>query len=218
MGEREKETNYPRGNEIICQFKRKICKTQQLQINMIVLFIQPRSDWCKDGRDYLDSKIIGHSTIRSSTTAEIVDDKSSKASPIFTKDTDDGNTPTKCSHPHRVDTTAILEKVSLFHQHRHARGRDATTGSLHRTLSIHATTTEQTYMVEECDENDYHLDLDSYKPVGRLPIDHGVTLFPVAAPNNGMDLHLLQVRYISIPFHFNPTPRKIQPRRVKKPY
>jgi len=50
-------------------------------------------------------------------------------------------------------------------------------------------------MAEECDENDYHLDLDSYKPVQPLKIDHGVALFPVAAPHTGMDLHLLQVCY-----------------------
>ncbi|XP_028982288.1 1-phosphatidylinositol 4,5-bisphosphate phosphodiesterase epsilon-1 [Diachasma alloeum] len=96
----------------------------------------------------------------------------------------------ECPH----DTNAVLDKVALFHQHRHARGRDATTGSLHRTLSVHTTAIlEQNYMTEECDENDYHLDLDSYKPVQPLAADHGVALFPVAAPNNGMDLHLLQV-------------------------
>lgn len=49
-------------------------------------------------------------------------------------------------------------------------------------------------MAEECDENDYHLDLDSYKPVQPIKYDHAVTLFPVAAPHTGMDLHLLQVR------------------------
>ncbi|XP_071630783.1 LOW QUALITY PROTEIN: 1-phosphatidylinositol 4,5-bisphosphate phosphodiesterase epsilon-1-like [Temnothorax longispinosus] len=91
------------------------------------------------------------------------------------------------------NTNSILDKVALFHKHRHARGRDATTGSLHRTLSVHTTAIEQTYMAEECDENDYHLDLDSYKPVHPLKIDHGVALFPVAAPHTGMDLHLLQV-------------------------
>lgn len=48
-------------------------------------------------------------------------------------------------------------------------------------------------MAEECDENDYHLDLDSYKPVQPIMNDHGVALFPVAAPHTGMDLHLLQV-------------------------
>ncbi|XP_076227082.1 1-phosphatidylinositol 4,5-bisphosphate phosphodiesterase epsilon-1 [Nomia melanderi] len=91
------------------------------------------------------------------------------------------------------DANSVLEKVAEFHKHRHARGKDATTSSLHRTLSIHTTAIEQTYMVEECDENDYHLDLDSYKPVQPLPIDHGVALFPVAASHSGMDLHLLQV-------------------------
>ncbi|XP_015189292.1 PREDICTED: 1-phosphatidylinositol 4,5-bisphosphate phosphodiesterase epsilon-1-like [Polistes dominula] len=91
------------------------------------------------------------------------------------------------------DTNAVLEKVALFHKHRHARGRDATTGSLHRTLSLHTTAIEQTYMAEECDDNDYHLDLNSYKPVQPIPIDHGVALFPVAAPRTGMDLHILQV-------------------------
>ena len=83
--------------------------------------------------------------------------------------------------------------VYIYTQHQHARGRDATTGSLHRTLSIHTTAIEQTYMAEECDENDYHFDLDSYKPVQPITIDHGVALFPVAAPHTGMDLHLLQV-------------------------
>ncbi|XP_076389293.1 1-phosphatidylinositol 4,5-bisphosphate phosphodiesterase epsilon-1 isoform X2 [Megachile rotundata] len=96
------------------------------------------------------------------------------------------------SAPNR-DTNFVLEKVAEFHKHRHARGRDATTGSLHRTLSIHTTAIEQTYMAEECDENDYHLDLDSYKPVQPISFDHGVALFPVAAPHSGMDLHLLQV-------------------------
>ncbi|XP_076374836.1 1-phosphatidylinositol 4,5-bisphosphate phosphodiesterase epsilon-1 isoform X2 [Megalopta genalis] len=91
------------------------------------------------------------------------------------------------------DAKSVLEKIAEFHKHRHARGKDATTSSLHRTLSIHTTAIEQTYMVEECDENDYHLDLDSYKPVQPLTIDHGVALFPVAAPHSGMDLHLLQV-------------------------
>lgn len=95
-----------------------------------------------------------------------------------------------------TDTRGVLDKVSLFHQHRHARGRDATTGSLHKTLSVHTTALEQTYMAEECDENDYHLDLDSYKPVQPLAVDHGVALFPVAAPHNGMDLHLLQVNHL----------------------
>ncbi|KOC71351.1 1-phosphatidylinositol 4,5-bisphosphate phosphodiesterase epsilon-1 [Habropoda laboriosa] len=91
------------------------------------------------------------------------------------------------------DTNAVLERVAEFHKHRHARGRDATTDSLHRTLSIHTTAIEQTYMAEECDENDYHLDLDSYKPVQPISYDHEVALFPVAAPHSGMDLHLLQV-------------------------
>lgn len=88
---------------------------------------------------------------------------------------------------------SFIEKYCCS-QHRHARGRDATTGSLHRTLSVHTTAIEQTYMAEECDENDYHLDLDSYKPVQPIKYDHAVTLFPVAAPHTGMDLHLLQVR------------------------
>ncbi|XP_051171647.1 1-phosphatidylinositol 4,5-bisphosphate phosphodiesterase epsilon-1-like isoform X1 [Leptopilina boulardi] len=90
------------------------------------------------------------------------------------------------------NTRSVLDKIALFHQHHHARGRDAITCSLHRTLSIHTTALEQSYMSEECDENDYHLDLDSYKPVQPLHIDHGVTLFPVAAKNVGTDLHLLQ--------------------------
>ena len=94
------------------------------------------------------------------------------------------------------NTSSVLDKIALFHQHHHARGRDATTCSLHRTLSIHTTALEQTYMTEECDENDYHLDLDSYKPVQPLHIEHGVTLFPIAASHVGTDLHLLQVRII----------------------
>ncbi|KAJ8673907.1 hypothetical protein QAD02_005169, partial [Eretmocerus hayati] len=87
----------------------------------------------------------------------------------------------------------ILKKVTRLHEHRHARGRDATTNSLHRTLSMHTTTLEPAYMSEECDENDYHLDLDSYRPVEPLKHDHGVTLFPVAAKSSGVDLDLLQL-------------------------
>ena len=91
------------------------------------------------------------------------------------------------------DTASVLDKLMRFHQHHHARNRDASTGSLHRTLSAHSTALEQPYMTEECDKNDYHLDLDAYKPVEPLKYDHGVSLFPVAAPHTGMDLHLLQV-------------------------
>ncbi|XP_048504784.1 1-phosphatidylinositol 4,5-bisphosphate phosphodiesterase epsilon-1-like isoform X2 [Athalia rosae] len=91
------------------------------------------------------------------------------------------------------DTQAVLDKVALFHQHHHARGKDATTSSLHRTLSIHTTALEQAYMTEECDENDYHLDLDTYLPVQPLANDHGVALFPVGAPHAGMNHHVLQV-------------------------
>lgn len=90
-------------------------------------------------------------------------------------------------------SSSEIYDILRYTQHQHARGRDATTGSLHRTLSIHTTAIEQTYMAEECDENDYHFDLDSYKPVQPITIDHGVALFPVAAPHTGMDLHLLQV-------------------------
>lgn len=90
-------------------------------------------------------------------------------------------------------SSSEIYDILRYMQHQHARGRDATTGSLHRTLSIHTTAIEQTYMAEECDENDYHFDLDSYKPVQPITIDHGVALFPVAAPHTGMDLHLLQV-------------------------
>ncbi|XP_011137962.1 1-phosphatidylinositol 4,5-bisphosphate phosphodiesterase epsilon-1 [Harpegnathos saltator] len=99
----------------------------------------------------------------------------------------------KSENPVVHDTNSILDKIALFHKHRHARGRDATTGSLHCTLSVHTTAIEQTYMAEECDENDYHFDLDSYKPVRPIKYDHAVTLFPVAAPHTGMDLHLLQM-------------------------
>lgn len=95
------------------------------------------------------------------------------------------------------NTSTVLDKIALFHQHHHARGRDATTCSLHRRLSVHTTALEQIYTSEESDENDYHLDLDSYKPVQPLHIDHGVTLFPIAAPHVGIDLHLLQVRSIN---------------------
>lgn len=91
------------------------------------------------------------------------------------------------------ETQAVLDKVALFHQHHHARGKDAATNSLHRTLSIHTTALEQTYMTEECDENDYHLDLDTYQPVQPLANDHGVALFPVGAPHAGMNHHVLQV-------------------------
>lgn len=96
----------------------------------------------------------------------------------------------------------FIQGEIFFFQHRHARGRDATTGSLHHTLNVHTTAIEQTYMAEECDENDYHLDLDSYKPVQPIKIDHGVALFPVAAPHTGMDLHLLQVLYFIINSYF----------------
>ncbi|XP_023290532.1 1-phosphatidylinositol 4,5-bisphosphate phosphodiesterase epsilon-1 [Orussus abietinus] len=131
------------------------------------------------------------------------------------------NTPRTGSlrRPERAgDANAVLDKVALFHRHRQARVKEAASGSsgslasagsvgpLRRTPSVLASSApssepssasssgpEPAHPLEECDENDYHLDLDTYKPVQPLAIDHGIALFPVAAPNAGMDLHLLQV-------------------------
>ncbi|XP_076173797.1 1-phosphatidylinositol 4,5-bisphosphate phosphodiesterase epsilon-1 isoform X3 [Ptiloglossa arizonensis] len=145
----------------------------------------------KDNRESPRSKDVDLENVSSSgqttkMTLESITESPSECNSRNTSLKKHENTPVR-------DANSILEKVAEFHKHRHARGRDATTGSLHRTLSIHTTTIEQTYMAEECDENDYHLDLDSYKPVQPIAIDHGVALFPVAAPHSGMDLHLLQM-------------------------
>jgi hypothetical protein len=48
--------------------------------------------------------------------------------------------------------------------------------------------------VDESEDHDYDLDLDTYRPVQPLSNDHGVSFFPISAPHSGIDHHILQVK------------------------
>lgn len=47
--------------------------------------------------------------------------------------------------------------------------------------------------MDESEDHDYDLDLDTYQPVQSLSNDHGVSFFPISAPHSGIDHHVLQV-------------------------
>ena len=59
--------------------------------------------------------------------------------------------------------------------------------------SIHTSSIERSYLVDESEDHDYDLDLDTYRPVQPLSNDHGVSFFPISAPHSGIDHHVLQV-------------------------
>lgn len=48
--------------------------------------------------------------------------------------------------------------------------------------------------MDESEDHDYDLDLDTYQPVQPLSNDHGVSFFPISAPHSGIDHHVLQVK------------------------
>lgn len=50
--------------------------------------------------------------------------------------------------------------------------------------------------MDESEDHDYDLDLDTYQPVQSLSNDHGVSFFPISAPHSGIDHHVLQVKKI----------------------
>jgi len=62
--------------------------------------------------------------------------------------------------------------------------------------SIHTSSIEHSYLVDESEDHDYDLDLDTYRPVQPLSNDHGVSFFPISAPHSGIDHHVLQVQKI----------------------
>ncbi|KAJ9590133.1 hypothetical protein L9F63_016745 [Diploptera punctata] len=88
-------------------------------------------------------------------------------------------------------TQAVMDRIASFHQHYHARGREAK--ELCGGLSIHTCSIERSYLVDESEDHDYDLDLDTYRPVQPLSNDHGVSFFPISAPHSGIDHHVLQV-------------------------
>jgi hypothetical protein len=63
--------------------------------------------------------------------------------------------------------------------------------------SIHTSSIEHSYVVDESEDHDYELDLDTYRPVQPLSNDHGVSFFPISAPQCGIDHHVLQVQKIT---------------------
>ena len=63
--------------------------------------------------------------------------------------------------------------------------------------SIHTSSIERSYLVDESEDHDYDLDLDTYRPVQPLSNDHGVSFFPISAPHSGIDHHVLQVQKIT---------------------
>ncbi|XP_067003645.2 1-phosphatidylinositol 4,5-bisphosphate phosphodiesterase epsilon-1 isoform X2 [Anabrus simplex] len=90
-------------------------------------------------------------------------------------------------------TQAVMDRIASFHQHYHSRGRESAPHLLKDQLSIHTSSIERSYMLDESEDHDYDLDLDTYRPVQPLSNDHGVSFFPISAPHSGIDHHVLQV-------------------------
>ncbi|XP_059477759.1 uncharacterized protein LOC132198045 isoform X2 [Neocloeon triangulifer] len=89
-------------------------------------------------------------------------------------------------------TQAVMDRIASFHQHFHARTRNEIS---REPVSIHTSSIERSYLVQENEEHDYRLDLDNYKPVQSMYHDHGVSFFPISAPHSGLDHHVLQVMH-----------------------
>lgn len=47
--------------------------------------------------------------------------------------------------------------------------------------------------MDESEDRDYALELDTYRPVQPLANDHGVSFFPISAPHSSLDHHVLQI-------------------------
>lgn len=58
-------------------------------------------------------------------------------------------------------------------------------------FSIHTSSIERSYLLEEKEDED--CDMDIYHPVQPLSNDHGVSFFPISAPHNNINHHILQV-------------------------
>ena len=91
-------------------------------------------------------------------------------------------------------TQAVMDRIASFHQHYHARSRDAPRDH----LSIHTSSIERGYLVDDTEDRHYALELDTYRPVQPLAHDHGVSFFPISAPSSGIDHHVLQVSLCSV--------------------
>ncbi|XP_046989883.1 1-phosphatidylinositol 4,5-bisphosphate phosphodiesterase epsilon-1-like [Schistocerca americana] len=90
-------------------------------------------------------------------------------------------------------TQAVMDRIASFHQHYHARNRESVPNLLRDHLSIHTSSIERSYLLDESEDHDYDLDLDTYQPVQPLSNDHGVSFFPISAPHSRIDHHVLQV-------------------------
>ncbi|RZF45196.1 hypothetical protein LSTR_LSTR009967 [Laodelphax striatellus] len=86
-------------------------------------------------------------------------------------------------------TQAVMDKIASFHQHFHNRSREA--DNLREQLSIHTSSIERAYLVE--DQEDVDNEVDSYRPVQPLANDHGVSFFPISSPQSNINHHTLQV-------------------------
>ncbi|XP_075223466.1 1-phosphatidylinositol 4,5-bisphosphate phosphodiesterase epsilon-1-like isoform X4 [Lycorma delicatula] len=86
-------------------------------------------------------------------------------------------------------TQAVMDRISSFHQHFHNRSRE--TDHLREQLSIHTSSIERAYLVEDLEEQDN--EVDSYRPVQPLANDHGVSFFPIASKHSNINHHILQV-------------------------
>ncbi|XP_046688497.1 uncharacterized protein LOC124374291 isoform X3 [Homalodisca vitripennis] len=88
-------------------------------------------------------------------------------------------------------TQAVMDRIASFHQHFHHRERD--TDTFIDQISIHTSSIERSYLLEE--KEDETSELDAYQPVQPLNNDHGVSYFPISAPHNNINHHTLQIMH-----------------------
>lgn len=94
-------------------------------------------------------------------------------------------------------TQAVMDHISLCHQHYHTRNRLSPTSSLIDYLKC-STANEQRVLAAAPPEkteldSEYDCDVDDYHPVQPLIHDHGVSFVCLSSPHTKVDQHVMQV-------------------------
>ncbi|XP_049820565.1 1-phosphatidylinositol 4,5-bisphosphate phosphodiesterase epsilon-1-like isoform X2 [Aethina tumida] len=94
-------------------------------------------------------------------------------------------------------TQAVMDHISLCHQHYHTRNRLSPTSSLIDYLKC-STANEQRVLAAAPPEkaeldSEYDCDVDDYHPVQPLIHDHGVSFVCLSSPHTKVDQHVMQI-------------------------
>ncbi|KAF2901192.1 hypothetical protein ILUMI_04995 [Ignelater luminosus] len=95
-------------------------------------------------------------------------------------------------------TQAVMDHISLCHQHYHTRNRFSATTSLLDYLKSTPTTDKQRIVAAAAPERseldaEYEFEVDGYHPVQPLVHDHGVSFVCLSSPLTKVDQHVMQI-------------------------